>query len=176
MHSTVTRQGPRPQVFHHRLAHLVINKGWAKNRIRPISVPVFLIGAGSECDLVLGDLRFPEVHSYIAAEDDGLCVRWLGEGPELRVNGEATRKTRLHDGDRLDMNCYQFVICTPDQPGNELIGTADDDNSASLAHAEQMRDDVRQHLALKQRDQGSTTCAGRTLLAISRDGRSAIVC
>ena len=41
-----------------------IVRGRARNMVRPVTVPVYLIGAANDCDLVLGDPQFSEVHDH----------------------------------------------------------------------------------------------------------------
>ncbi|HEV2970450.1 MAG TPA: FHA domain-containing protein [Pirellulales bacterium] len=89
---------------------LEILRGRAQNRVRPIKVPAFLIGSAPDCDLVLGDNRFPEAHSYLLLSPNEVSLRWLGIGPEVAVNGEPIQKARLRDGDHLRMGPYEFRI------------------------------------------------------------------
>jgi len=104
-----SQQGPHylpqlPQVG------LEIVRGKASRRIREVSPPVFLIGAAEDCDLVLGDLRFPEAYAYLYVTIRGVSVRHLGEGPELYVNGELTESALLADGDILELGAYEFQV------------------------------------------------------------------
>jgi hypothetical protein len=89
---------------------LEILRGRAQNRVRPVKVPAFLIGSAPDCDLVLGDNRFPEAHSYLLLSSSEVSLRWLGIGPEVAVNGQSIQKTRLRDGDHLQMGPYEFRI------------------------------------------------------------------
>jgi len=101
------QQGPHylPQVPQ---VGLEIVRGKASRRIREVNPPVFLIGTAEDCDLVLGDLRFPEAFAYIYVTVRGVSVRHLGDGPELYVNGELTETALLEDGDILEMGAYEF--------------------------------------------------------------------
>jgi hypothetical protein len=89
---------------------LEILRGRAQNLVRPVKVPAFLIGSALDCDLVLGDHRFPEAHSYLLLSATEVALRWLGVGPEVGVNGEAIQKTQLRDGDHLQLGPYEFRI------------------------------------------------------------------
>ena len=89
---------------------LEILRGKAARRIREVNPPVFLIGAAEDCDLVLGDLRFPEAYAYLYVTIRGVSVRFLGAGPELYVNGELTEAALLVDGDILELGAYQFQL------------------------------------------------------------------
>jgi hypothetical protein len=89
---------------------LEILRGRAQNLVRPVKVPAFLIGSALDCDLVLGDHRFPEAHSYLLLSGSEVALRWLGVGPEVAVNGEPIHKTQLRDGDHLRLGPYEFRI------------------------------------------------------------------
>ncbi len=109
-----SQQGPHylpqlPQVG------LEIVRGKASHRIREVSPPVFLIGTAEDCDLVLGDLRFPEAYAYMYVTIRGVSVRHLGDGPELYVNGELTETALLADGDILELGAYEFQLHIQDR-------------------------------------------------------------
>lgn len=89
---------------------LTILRGRAQNLVRPVSVPAFLIGSATDCDLVLGDSQFPEAHSYLLLSPSQVGVRWLGFGPQVAVNGELIEKAPLRDGDHLRMGPYEFRV------------------------------------------------------------------
>ena len=104
-----SQQGPHylpqlPQVG------LEIVRGKASRRIREVNPPVFLIGAAEDCDLVLGDLRFPEAYAYLYVTLRGVSVRHLGDGPELYINGELTETSLLADSDILELGAYEFQL------------------------------------------------------------------
>jgi pSer/pThr/pTyr-binding forkhead associated (FHA) protein len=89
---------------------LEILKGRANRKIRRIDVPVYLIGSAPDCDLVLADSAFPEVHTYVYVTKQGVSVRRLGEGPELKINGEAVQSASLQDGERVQLGTFEFTI------------------------------------------------------------------
>ena len=94
---------------------LEIVRGKASQRIRDVNPPVFLIGAAGDCDLVLGDLRFPEAYAYLYVTVRGVSIRHLGEGPELYVNGELTESSLLADEDILELGAYEFQLHIEDR-------------------------------------------------------------
>src|SRR5262245_37404270 len=67
---------------------LEITRGRVQQRIRPVRGRVFLIGTANDCDLVLGDLTFPDVYAYVFILDAKVAIRRLGAGPDLVVNEE----------------------------------------------------------------------------------------
>jgi hypothetical protein len=84
--------------------------------VRPVGGPAFLIGAAGDSDLVLGDAKFPEAHSYLLVSAEGVAVRWLGFGPTLTVNGrQVTDRALLSDGDLLQTGPYEFRISIHDR-------------------------------------------------------------
>jgi predicted component of type VI protein secretion system len=89
---------------------LEILRGRAKNRIRRVEVPVFLIGAAHDCDLVLADPAFPEVHTYLYVNRGGVTVRRLGEGPMLAVDGVEVENAPIADGQTLRIGSYEFAV------------------------------------------------------------------
>jgi len=99
---------------------LEIGRGHARQKTRPITGPVFLIGSDSDCDLVLADERFDPIFAYLIAGKDGVTLRCVGEGPEVTIDGRPTRKSRLFDGDRLRIGAYEFRfrIVSPIAPEN----------------------------------------------------------
>lgn len=101
---------------------LVITRGRARNRVRPVASPVFMIGTAPDCDLVLGDDRFPEVHAYLLLGQGPILLRWLGLDPEITVNGAQVDHVSLRDMDRLRTGPYEFLV---------RIGTRGDKQSRS---------------------------------------------
>ena len=74
-------------------AELLITRGQASFRIRHIESPVFMLGSGSQCDLVLGDDQFPELYAYILRTNEGYQIRCLDAEPVLTVNAIAVVET-----------------------------------------------------------------------------------
>lgn len=96
---------------------LEIRRGRARHTLRPVVGPVFLIGTASDCDLVLGDDRFPDVHTYLYVRPDEVKLRHLDVAPEVGVNGRIVRETLLQDGDMIRTGAYEFrVLIDPRRP------------------------------------------------------------
>jgi hypothetical protein len=89
---------------------LQIVKGWARYLVRPVVVPVFMIGSGSDCDLVLADPSLPELHSYLSVLNEQVAIRHLGQGPPLQVGGQLVSKATLGDGDMVRLGDYEFQV------------------------------------------------------------------
>jgi hypothetical protein len=90
---------------------LEITRGKARNIVRPIDGLAYLIGRAEDNDLVLADLQFPDSHSYLLRSPIGLTLCWLGEGPEITVDGQPVLSTAsVPNGARLRTGPYEFRI------------------------------------------------------------------
>ena len=98
-------------------AWLEIRRGAARHRLRPISGPVYLIGRSEDCDLVLADSRFPDVHAYLLLDEERVLLRYLGHGPEITVDGRPVEAVELLHGDRLRTGPYEFRLHLGEGPG-----------------------------------------------------------
>ena len=94
---------------------LEITRGRVQQRIRPVRGRVFLIGTASDCDLVLGDLTFPEAYAYLFVQDSQIAVRRLGSGPELMVSGEVVEAAEVHNGDRIAFGPFEVRVVIEDR-------------------------------------------------------------
>lgn len=90
---------------------LQITRGRARNSVRTVTGLAYLIGAAEDNDLVLADDQFPESHSYLLRSPLGLMLCWLGEGPEITVDGQPVLSSALvPDGSRLRTGPYEFRV------------------------------------------------------------------
>src|SRR2546429_475418 len=94
---------------------LEIMRGRVQQRIRPVRSKVFLIGTASDCDLVLGDLTFPEAYAYLFVQETKVTIRRLGAGPDLIVCGESVETAELLADDRVAFGPFELrlIIDTP---------------------------------------------------------------
>ena len=107
---------------------LQITRGRVQQRIRPVTGKVFLIGAASDCDLVLGDLQFPEAYAYVFVSGSRVSIRRLGAGPELLVCGEPVESGELFHGDLVELGPFELRVLIEDVPGG---GRRSDDETDS---------------------------------------------
>jgi hypothetical protein len=130
---------------------LEITRGRVRERRRAIPGKVFLIGTASDCDLVLGDLQFPEAYAYVFVSGTEVSIRRLGSGPVLAVCGEQVDSADLYHGDLIEMGPFELrvVIDHPPRRGRTDSGgrawqsmETDDDSDEESA-----RDEVRSLLA-----------------------------
>lgn len=107
-----TTRRSAPPSFFHSLPHveLRILRGRARNLTRTVSSTVFLMGAGLECDLVLGDRRFEGVHSYVLRTPERVMLRRLADSPEVTVDGQAVETAELTSGCRIGLGPYEFQV------------------------------------------------------------------
>lgn len=89
--------------------YLEIVKGSTQFPNRPVYEGVFLIGAGTNCDLRLGGTDTPAVHSVVRAEDGEVHIESLSRKPVLRVNGNPCERTVLMSGDRIQIGSIHMV-------------------------------------------------------------------
>lgn len=89
---------------------LEIRRGLAKNRERNISEPMFLVGTGQDCDLVLGDPQFSPIHFYLLSRNGRTLIRRVGANPEVTVNGRVKNCGTVDDGDRIRTGPYEFFV------------------------------------------------------------------
>jgi predicted component of type VI protein secretion system len=89
---------------------LEILRGRARNKLRRIDVPVFLIGSARDCDVVLADADFPDVHPYLYVNRGGVSVRRIAENPPLIVDDCDVQSATIVDGQRLQIGRYEFEV------------------------------------------------------------------
>ncbi|MBI3836314.1 MAG: hypothetical protein HY288_00075 [Planctomycetia bacterium] len=94
----------------HPKVELEITRGRAQQRVREVRGAAFLIGTASDCDLVLGDPQFAEVHSYLLLSPTRVTVRHLGFGPGLSVAGQDVTWATLRHNDELRTGPYEFRV------------------------------------------------------------------
>ena len=87
-----------------------ITRGHALGRVREVRGAAFLIGNASDCDLVLGDPQFAEVHSYLLLSPTRVTVRHIGFGPCLSVAGQDVTWATLRHNDELRIGAYEFRV------------------------------------------------------------------
>jgi hypothetical protein len=95
---------------------LEVARGRVRQKTRPVTRRVFLIGAASDCDLVLGDLSFPEAYAYLFVDGMEVTIRRLGSGPEMFVNGELLDSAELFHGDVVEMEPFALRVVIDDAP------------------------------------------------------------
>jgi pSer/pThr/pTyr-binding forkhead associated (FHA) protein len=89
---------------------LEITRGRAKHKCRDVRSQAFLIGSAPDNDLVLGDPRFDELHSYVYLTPRKVTIRRLGGSPPLCVGGQEVSVATLADSDRVQMGPYEFQV------------------------------------------------------------------
>jgi predicted component of type VI protein secretion system len=87
-----------------------ITRGRARQPVRYVDRTTYFIGSGRDCDLVLSDPQFAEVHAYILISNRGVAIRHLGRRPELTLNGRSVRRAQLCDGAVVGMGAYEFTV------------------------------------------------------------------
>jgi hypothetical protein len=106
--------GPHILPQGHRVS-LEVARGRVRRRLRPVRARVFLIGSAHDCDLVIGDLRFPEAYAYVFVQDGKVSVRWLGSGPDLIVGGQMVESAELFHDDRMAFGPFELRVVVEEQ-------------------------------------------------------------
>lgn len=89
---------------------LEITRGRTRHKRRDVRSVAFLIGSAPDCDLVLGDARFDELHSYLFLSERKVTIRRLGGGPPLSVGDQNVSAATLDDADRVQLGPYEFQV------------------------------------------------------------------
>ena len=89
---------------------LEIRRGQAKRRTRSITVPMFLVGTETSCDMVLGDSQFSPVHFYLLTREGHTTLRCLSDTPDVTINGTAKFSSPIFAGDRIRTGPFEFVV------------------------------------------------------------------
>jgi hypothetical protein len=154
---------------------LEITRGRAQQRVRAVRGRVFLIGTAHDCDLVLGDLAFPEAYAYLFVDGERVSIRRLGEGPELLVCGEAAETADLFHGDLLTFGPFELRL-TIDAPPRRHHSHSEEphlDERASLAdldgEAHEAIDEVQLLLGEIRRELASSAAVLRLYETPSQD-------
>ncbi len=113
---------------------LEICRGRTRHPQRPISTDGYLIGAGDVCDLRLGGDGIPAQHSMIHVDSGEYWLDALATGPEVKVNGQPTNRTVIHEGDRIQIGVFEFVVRQLTQA--EQAVESSDDASGMADHDE----------------------------------------
>jgi hypothetical protein len=122
---------------------LEITRGRVQQRIRPVTSRVFLIGAASDCDLVLGDLQFPEAYAYLFVNGSEVSIRRLGAGPELKVCGTPAEAADLFHGDLLAFGPFELRVRIANPPDAKAAADA----PAPLDDVESLLGEIRRGLS-----------------------------
>lgn len=93
------------------MVELKILRGQARQKVRRVQGPVFLIGAAMDCDLVLREQFLPEVHTYLYVTREAITVRHLGAAPGLFIGNRRVEAAQVYDGDCLRIGeSFEFQV------------------------------------------------------------------
>ena len=92
---------------------LEIGRGRTEHRKRPVESPRFLIGSSARCDLCLGGVEIPPLHSMICTNGAEVWLEAMSDSPELLVNGRAEKSVRLKDQDRVRIEPFELIVHLP---------------------------------------------------------------
>jgi len=163
---------------------LEIIRGRARQRIRPIVRPAFLIGSAADSDLMLGSQAFPTAHCYLLLNPEGVGLRWLGFAPEVLVNDRPVEKAELQDGDVLRTGPYEFRIrirrgdsmlrlshptdADTEHPVNDPHGDSTGPRNSARHEADSLLNDIRRAFGLGLQAAALSYVAARDAQAVRR--------
>ncbi|GGK70500.1 peptide-binding protein [Sphaerisporangium melleum] len=96
-----------------------IETAWRRPRLPRLALPVdnrtrYVVGRGSECDLVLTDLTVSRVHAELRHESDSWLLVDLGSLNGTRLNGwRLVGPARVREGDEISFGECAFVLTAP---------------------------------------------------------------
>ena len=75
-----------------------------------------VVGRASDCDIVVDDPQIAPHHAAIEKIDEAICLRDMGSGAGVLVNGLRLTTAVLHTGDQLAFGRDHFLIEAPGLP------------------------------------------------------------
>ena len=137
---------------------LEILRGRVRERRRELAGKVYLIGSAADCDLVLGDARFPEAYAYVLVSGSQIIIRRLGAGPLMAVCGQTVETAEVFHGDVLEFGPFELRVIIDHPPRPVRHGTGpparevdeprdDDGREEAASEVQALLADVRQALA-----------------------------
>jgi hypothetical protein len=96
-----------------------VESAWRRPRLPRLALPGdnrsrYVVGRGSECDLVLSDLTVSRVHAELRRESDDWLLVDLGSLNGTRLNGwRLVGPARVHAGDEISFGECGFLVCAP---------------------------------------------------------------
>jgi hypothetical protein len=90
-----------------------------KGRTFPLSGQRFVLGRGSDCDIVLSDSSVSSEHARLSLDGDGWRVVNLLSTNGTFINDKRVSSEALHHGDRLRLGRVEFIFQEPGRTGSE---------------------------------------------------------
>jgi hypothetical protein len=97
------RSAPKPMA-------VLIALGELAGQVFPLFEGEARLGRGPDCELRLQHDALPRVAARIRVSADACEIEWLAARPQLRVNGEESRRAALRDGDRIRLAGEEFEL------------------------------------------------------------------
>ena len=117
--SNFSRNGEQPCLF------LEITNGRTKFPRRPVFAGRFLIGSDAECDLSIGDMSIPTIHSMLIARPDRVVIAPFTDDVELYINEKRIVSTyELSSGDEVAIGAVKLKALDPGLVVDEIVPMA----------------------------------------------------
>ena len=75
-----------------------------------------VVGRAADCDIVVDDAQIAPHHASIESIGEAICLRDMGSGAGVLVNGLRVSTAVLHGGDQLAFGRDHFVVEAPGMP------------------------------------------------------------
>ncbi|HVT32056.1 MAG TPA: FHA domain-containing protein [Rhodanobacteraceae bacterium] len=75
-----------------------------------------VVGRAADCDIVVDDAQIAPHHASIESIGEAICLRDMGSGAGMLVNGLRVSTAVLHGGDQLAFGRDHFVVEAPGMP------------------------------------------------------------
>lgn len=89
---------------------LEITRGGVRNHVRYVARSIYFIGRSRDCDLVLDDPSFADVHACLVVTGSGVTIRRIGDARNLMVNGKTVQQAALADQSRIAIGPLEFRV------------------------------------------------------------------
>lgn len=91
---------------------LEIRRGQTDHPLRPIlnRHGRFLIGGDDDCDLQLGGVDIPALHSLLQFDGNDLWIEAIAPEPQLLVNRQAVNSCLLRNGDHIEIGAFELAV------------------------------------------------------------------
>ena len=104
-------------------ALLVVSPSGSRQRVAVDPVP-FRIGRQTGNHLVLHDNRISRAHAHIVVEDGDYWIEDLGSRHGIYINGEAAKRQKLRNSDRIDFgvqDCYKLTFTLEEEELHRIL-------------------------------------------------------
>ncbi len=93
-----------------RAVKVEITSGDTGTRYYELRNTASFIGSDQECDIRLADDCFPPIYAFLLLHPKGVVLRHLGQGPEISVDGQSTRRLLITSAAHIVAGPFSFLL------------------------------------------------------------------